>query len=200
MSLGEVEASVRDRKLGQNIRQFASLYLQDNMLAMPALPTNVQLRELRERKAREAQERVKEIERQRELRRQQEALSAAGVAAGPTPLLQDEKSGFDKFIEFSKNKMAASKISVGFKKDTSTVDIEDSAIQQSGWIASREVDVVDTGADPFLLQKQQLLAYIKQARAANRLDEVDALEQSLRDIELAIHQQEPTPHAVQYRT
>ena len=84
MSLGEVETSVRDRKLGQNIRQFASSYLQDNMLALPALTTNVQLRELRERKAREAQERVKEIERQRELRRQQEALSAAGVVGTVT--------------------------------------------------------------------------------------------------------------------
>ena len=170
------------------------------MLALPALPTNVQLRELRERKAREAEERVKEIERQRELRRQKEALCAAGVAAGPPNLLQDEKSSFDKFIEFSKMKVAGSKISVGFKKDSSTVDLEDSSVHQSGWIASREAGIVDTGDDPFLLQKQQLLAYIKQARAGNRLDEVAALEQSLRDIELAIHQQEPMGHTTRYQT
>ena len=188
MSLGEVETSVRDKKLGQNIRRFTSNYLQENMLALPALPTNVQLRELRERKEREARERVKELERQRELQRQKEALSAAGVGAGSGPMAAsaDERSGFDKFID----KMASSKIAVTFKKDSSSVEV-DHGVQETGWITSRNEEIVDTGDDPFLLQKQQLLAYIKQARAGNRMDEVAALEQSLRDIELAIHQKQP---------
>ena len=195
-----METSVRDKKLGQNIRRFASGYLQENMLVLPALPTNVQLREIRERKEREAIERVKEIERQRELRRQQEALSAAGVAGGAGAMEQDERSGFDKFIDFSKSKMANSKLNVGFKKDAALVDLGSEGVQQSGWIASREVDIVDTGVDPFQLQKQQLVAYIKQARAGNRLDEVAALEQSLRDIELAIHQQRPMAVGFQSNT
>ena len=185
-----METSVRDKKIGQNIRRFTSNYLQENMLALPALPTNMQLRELRERKEREAKERVKELERQRELQRQREALNAAGVAAGPAagpgPMAADERSGFDKFID----KMASGKIAVTFKKDSSAVDV-DRGVKETGWITSRNAEIVDTGDDPFLLQKQQLLAYIKQARAGNRMDEVAALEQSLRDIELAIHQQEP---------
>lgn len=191
LSLGEVETSIRDQKLGQNIRRFASTYLQENMLALPALPTNVQLREIRERREREALERVKEIERQRELKRQKEALNAAGVAMVTRHLEQEEKSGFDRFIDFSKTKIASSKLNVSFRKDAPSVEVDPAGVQQSGWIASKEIEIVDTGADPFQLQKQQLMAYIKQARAANRMDEVDALEQSLRDIELAIHQQEP---------
>lgn len=191
LSLGELETSVRDQKLGSNIRRFTSIYLQENMLALPALPTYMQLRELRERKEKEAKERVKEIERQREEQRKKDALSAAGVAGG---LGQDERSGFDKFLDYSRNKMemAGTKLTVGFKKEMGSVDVGEGGVQQSGWIASREVEIVDSAeADPFQLQKQQLLAYIKQARAGNRLDEVAALEQSLRDIESMIHQQEP---------
>ena len=190
LSLGEVETSVRDKKLGQNIRRFTSNYLQENMLALPALPTNVQLRELRERKEREARERVKELERQRELQRQKEAQSAAGVGAGggamATGATADERRGFDKFID----KMASTKIAVSFKKDSSSVEV-DRGVQATGWITSRNEEIVDTGDDPFLLQKQQLLSYIKQAREGKRMDEVAALEQSLRDIELAIHQKQP---------
>ena len=191
LSLGELETSVRDQKLGSNIRRFTSIYLQENMLALPALPTYMQLRELRERKEKEAKERVKEIERQREERKKKDALSAAGVTGG---LGQDERSGFDKFLDYSRNKMemAGTKLTVGFKKEMGSVDVGEGGVQQSGWIASREVEIVDSAeADPFQLQKQQLVAYIKQARAGNRLDEVAALEQSLRDIESMIHQQEP---------
>ena len=165
------------------------------MLQLPSLPTNVQLRELRERKEREAKERIRELERQRELQRQKEVSSAAGVAAVP-----DERSGLDKFLDFSRDlskdissKMSASKIAVGFKKDSSAVSLDssDGGVHASGWIASKEVKTVDTGEDPFLVQKDQLLAYIKQARASNRMDEVAALEQSLRDIELAMHERQP---------
>lgn len=187
---------MRGRKLGQNIRRYTSHYLQENMLTLSALPTNVQLRELRERKEREAMERVKEIERQRELRRQREAQSAAGVAGGPTPIgtAGGERSGIDKFID----KMASSKLAVSFKKDLFSVDLErDRGVQDSGWITERNKDFVDTGDDPFLLQKQQLLSYIEQARAGKRMDEVAALEQSLREIELAINQKEPLMYGLQ---
>ena len=148
---------MRDKKIGQNIRRFTSNYLQENMLALPALPTNMQLRELRERKEREAKERVKELGRQRELQRQREALNAAGVAAGPGPMAADERSGFDKFID----KMASGKIAVTFKKDSSAVDV-DRGVKETGWITSRNAEIVDTGDDPFLLQKQQLLYSLHQ--------------------------------------
>ena len=176
------------------------------MLVLPTLPTYMQLRELRERKEKEAQERVKEIERQREIQRQKDALSAAGVAAGGLGQLPDDRSGFDKFLDYSRSKMemAGTKLTVGFKKEMGSVDMGDRGVQQSGWIATREEEIVDSAeADPFQLQKQQLLAYIKQARASNRLDEVAALEQSLRDIEMLIHQQDPMPrgyHGYQHMT
>jgi len=54
----------------------------------------------------------------------------------------------------------------------------------SGWMGdSFAVGSVDSTDDPFMLQRQQLMRFIQQARQANRMDEVQALEASLRDIE-----------------
>ena len=46
--------------------------------------------------------------------------------------------------------------------------------------------VIKEENDPFLLQYQRLVGYIEQAHKANRLDEVEALEVSLRQIEREI--------------
>lgn len=173
---------------------YASNYLQDNLLTLPSLPTASQLRQLREEKEREAQERLKKLERERELKRQKEAALGAGVGG-------EERKGFDKLIDLSKD--ISSKMSVTFKRDSSVgVDIPPRRTQSSsGWMSSMEVNSMDSHEDPFMVQRQQLLAYIKQARAANRMDEVEALEQSLRDIEVAMHEHTPMSYGLspQYR-
>ena len=223
LSLGGTDPSQRGAKLSRGIRAFASTYLQENLLTLPALPTHVKLRQIREAREREAQERIKELERRRELQRQQEAARGAGVdgtqkergvetsisigtnvevAEGETGGAggggggggggQPEKRKLqDRFLELS-NKFVSNvgvKVSnIGFKKDSAMHGPRPKRLDSgSGWMGdSVAVGSVDSAEDPFLLQKQQLLCFIHQARKANRMDEVQALEASLRDIERAM--------------
>ena len=221
LSLGGTDPSQRGAKLSKGIRAFASTYLQENLLTLPALPTHVKLRQIREAREREAQERIKELERRRELQRQQEAARGAGVdgtqkergvetsisigtnvevaegetggaAGGGGGGGQPEKRKLqDRFLELS-NKFVSNvgvKVSnIGFKKDSAMHGPRPKRLDSgSGWMGdSVAVGSVDSAEDPFLLQKQQLLCFIHQARKANRMDEVQALEASLRDIERAM--------------
>jgi len=219
LSLGGTDPSQRGAKLSRGIRAFASTYLQENLLTLPALPTHVKLRQIREAREREAQERIKELERRRELQRQQEAARGAGVdgtqkergvetsisigtnvevaegetgGAGGGGGGQPEKRKLqDRFLELS-NKFVSNvgvKVSnIGFKKDSAMHGPRPKRLDSgSGWMGdSVAVGSVDSAEDPFLLQKQQLLCFIHQARKANRMDEVQALEASLRDIERAM--------------
>ena len=221
LSLGGTNPSQRGAKLSRGIRAFASTYLQENLLTLPALPTHVKLRQIREAREREAQERIKELERRRELQRRQEAARGAGVdgtqkergvetsisigtnvevaegetggaAGGGGGGGQPEKRKLqDRFLELS-NKFVSNvgvKVSnIGFKKDSAMHGPRPKRLDSgSGWMGdSVAVGSVDSAEDPFLLQKQQLLCFIHQARKANRMDEVQALEASLRDIERAM--------------
>lgn len=63
-------------------------------------------------------------------------------------------------------------------------------VEEGGWMCDtdqvmRSIEGQEE-QDPFILQREQLLSYIAQARAAKRYDEVKALEQSLSDIERAM--------------
>lgn len=217
LSLGGTDPSQRGAKLSRGIRAFASTYLQENLLTLPALPTHVKLRQIREAREREAQERIKELERCRELQRQQEAARGAGVdgtqkergvetsiSIGTNVEVAEGETGGgggggqpekrklqDRFLELS-NKFVSNvgvKVSnIGFKKDSAMHGPRPKRLDSgSGWMGdSVAVGSVDSAEDPFLLQKQQLLCFIHQARKANRMDEVQALEASLRDIERAM--------------
>lgn len=119
-------------------------------------------------------------------------MEASSMGAG---VGGEERKGLDKLLDLSKD--ISSKMSVSFKKDTSGVAIPRQRNQSnSGWMSSMTVSSMDSHDDPFAVHRQQLLAYIKQARAANRTDEVEALEQSLRDVELAMYQQTPLSYGI----
>ncbi len=179
--LGGSDSSTRHHKLSRSVRVFASNYLQENLLSLPSIPTEAKLREIRERVEKDAQERKKELERERELKRKQ--------AEERTIKVVEERSGLDKFMDFSKD--FSTKVVVSFKKESDELDMPIGRKgSNSGWMCSSNVaQSVDSTEDPFDLQKQQLLVYIKQAREANRMDEVYALEASLREIEATILEQ-----------
>ena len=207
-------SSQRMFKLCRGIRVFASTYLQDNLLSLPSLPTRQQLAEIRERREREARERLQEIERQRQLQRQEELSRGpahAVVGATPTddtseeeergaieasfsadPAQAEKKKRFEKLKNFS-NKVIPK---VHFKRETpapggggggggggeSSVRVRGHST--SGWMSSSQAwGSVDSQEDPFTLQQQQLVGFIEQARAAGRMEEVAALEQSLCEIQ-----------------
>lgn len=58
--------------------------------------------------------------------------------------------------------------------------------KSSGWVADQQSCSLDLGADenPLLIQIKNLEEYIKQARSADRYEEVRALEESKRDLEI----------------
>lgn len=177
LSVGATDPSTREQKLTRSVRVYASNYLQDNLLTLPSLPTAAQLTQIRERVEREAKERVRELERAREEQKMKEEAMAASVS------VLDERSGLDKFLDFSKE--LSTKVTIGLKKESEPVGVP--LVRQasnSGWMCSSTVvKSIDSSEDPFDVQRQQLLSYIKQARGANRMDEVHALEMSLREIE-----------------
>lgn len=209
-------ASRANFKLCRCIRAAASVYLQDNLLALPSLPSPHQLAELRQRKEEEAKERLRVIERQRELQRQQEiARNPPGnfprSTMEPTSAMadipeEDERgiagaSGVDavsveKKKRFEKLKNLSNKVipKVNFKKEGGGGGGEGGGVTLGvaspgggGWMSrAKSFGSVDSQDDPFSLQREQLLGYIEQARAAGRSDEVAALEQSLFEIEKLI--------------
>lgn len=208
LSAGAAEPSPLRQKLSRCIRVFASNFLQENLMTLPSVPTMPQLQQIKEKKEREALERVREIERQREEQRQlnlrREAAAAAddsssgldklsaGVDSGLGKISAKFSAEIDKLKDFSKDLQDK----ITFKKDEEVVSI--SSVREggggeggAGWMCAPEmVRNTDGEEDPFVVQREQLLSYIAQAREARRMDEVRALEQSLRDIELAMEEQQ----------
>lgn len=195
-------------KLCRGIRAFASNYLQENLLTLPSLPTMQKLAEIREAKEREARQRLQALENQREVRRQEElAARSRGHAhasvptteeyyeesvqsiAGPSTsvaLTTEKKNRFEKLKNFSTKVIPK----VHFKRDAGGGDDREGGVSVqrlnsgSGWMGNaRAFGSVDSQDDPFTLQRQQLVAFIQQAREAGRMDEVAALEKSLCEIE-----------------
>lgn len=190
-------------KLCRGIRAFASNYLQENLLTLPSLPTMQKLAEIREAKEREARQRLQELEKQRELQRQQELARGPAHATVPTTEEYFEEQSFpgppstsvattEKKNRFEKLKNFSTKVipKVHFKRDAGGGDDREGSVRVqrlnsgSGWMGNaRAFGSVDSQDDPFTLQRQQLVAFIQQARDAGRMDEVAALEKSLCEIE-----------------
>lgn len=173
---------------------------------MPSLPTQQKLAEMKEERERKAQERLREIERQRQ---QEIILKAQREAEAATA----EKSVMDSIS----SDLTAEKISEGFGKFTSDLDRlfsmntikdlskeiqaimpggvkeeeEKSEVEVGGWICNTDqvVTAVDEEDDPFMIQREQLLSFIAQAKEAKRFDEMRALEESLKEIEAVMQEQ-----------
>ena len=221
-------ASQRMVKLHRGIRVYASVYLQENLLALPHLPTAEQLRQIRQEREKEAKERIAELERERERRRQLEAVMREQerrpreVRRGEVEEEEEEEDGLQSLLDggVSKLEESVSRIGdsvnklgdsvsgglgkifrrqgkgarVGFSKGGGAEAVSMPLARSgsgSAWIGESLAEhSVDSQEDPFVLQREQLLSYIQQARVAGRLDEVHALEASLREIEFVMGQQQ----------
>lgn len=170
-----------------------------------------QLQQIKEQKEKEAAERLREIERQREeqrllnLKHEAKLRAAAEEKSGLDKLSADVDSGIGK-ISAGMGKLTAEmdkllsvdklRDKITFKKDEEAVGISGWVGEgdggQGGWMCAPEMVVRTTEEedDPFMVQREQLLSYIAQAREAKRMDEVRALEQSLIDIEQFMEQQQ----------
>ena len=202
LAIGAEDPSPRGQKLARGIRGYASNYLQEHLLTVPSLPTPQQLAEIKERREREARERLEEIERQREEQRKlnEEKSTMEVVSAEFDKMATDLTThkiaeGFGKFTAdldrlFSRDtlkdisKEIQSIIPGGGKEGEGE---EARGAEQGGgkgWMCNTTgVVTVDAEDDPFVMQRDQLLSFIAQAKQAKRFDEVCALEESLVEIE-----------------
>ena len=182
------EQTHTNMKLQRSIRIFASNYLQDNLLTLQGLPTRIQLRKIREQKEQEAEELRLNLIRQKEEERimKEEAIAAAAAIASAkkdNKLLLTESTIMGKLDATFKDKFGVTFNALGIGPSKG---IESSSV---GWSAAPVIsDTLDDEFDPFELQRQQLLSYIEQARDAKKFDEMEALQQSLAEIERMMEQ------------
>jgi len=141
----------------------ASAFLQENLLSLPKLPTEEELERLHEAKRLEAQRRIAEERRleQEQRRRREEA--------------ERLENSTTKEVT-SHHRRTASTPEVKFNKTEVEV--------LSGW----KPDPANTGAghhgdDPMVQQMNIIRGYIRQAQEARRWDEVNMLEENLRELQ-----------------
>ena len=88
--------SQRSFKLCRGIRVYASNYLQGNLLTLPSLPTAHKLAEIRKQEEEEARERVRDLERQRQIRRREEQRVSRGPAHATLGTPEVEERGTEE--------------------------------------------------------------------------------------------------------
>lgn len=173
---------------------YASNYLQEHLLTLPSLPTHQQLMEIKERRETAAQERLAEIEQQREEQRRLNAKHEAAAASDKaTSDIRTDRiaEGFGKFTSDMDRLFSMETIKDISKELHSIIPgsaKESAGRQEVGWMCDSDA-VAPSHGNPFMVQRDQLLSFIAQARDAKRFDEVRALEESLRDIEAAMQGQ-----------
>ena len=198
------DPSSRHLKVQRGVRIFASTYLQDNLLTLPALPTREKLNKIRIDREREAEERRKEIERQLEEQRRCELLriqeEEAAASAARKAILYDKPSTDTNPLSmrsleghFTKLSSEISTFSIEGRLSKLSSEVKRSFLreeshkrQSKGWAVESGRHRLDSTDDPFEVQRQQLMEYLEQAKIAGRMDEVVAIKESLRDIEAEI--------------
>ena len=161
--------SPRQIKLQKSIRQFATGYLQANMIAMVPLPTPKQLQELQEEKKRIQAERTR-----REREEEQRAAERVKQAQ-----LQQKREQHVKLSDIQRNS------SDTHVHHNNTNQQKSRALSGSGWqpTINPNLDAQLATKDPLEIQRDMLISYIEQAKAAGRSDELAALREALDDIE-----------------
>jgi rabenosyn-5 len=155
-------------RLQQMIAARASAFIQENLLGLPTLPTEAELARLHEAKRAEAQRRIAEerrLEREQQRRREEAESQSQRDADARAKASSSSKTG----VRFS-----------------SAADGGVAVITDAGW----KPDEVTTatgrrgvGQDPMIQQMDIIRGYIKQARDARRWDEVQMLEDNLKELQ-----------------
>ncbi|KAL4645941.1 rabenosyn-5 [Arapaima gigas] len=147
-------------QLQKMIRYSATLFVQEKLLGLMSLPTKEKYEELKEKRKQELERRL-----------QQEKQAALEV--------QKRRS------ELEKAKSAA-----GSTNGETSQPAKPTMTKAGGWLPSSSTLHTNTFQDPLLQQINNIQSFIKQARAAQRLDEVATLEENLRQLQDEYDQQQ----------
>lgn len=142
--------------LQKAIRAYASNFMQENMMGLQSLPSEELYDKLQKKHTAEMQKLIAR-ERQAVLHAQAEEKKQAGKEKFSSPGHDDEKRDHPSHEKHRRNK-------------------------SEGWKPA-EHSVVDRNVDPMLQQMEIIKQYIQQARQAHKWDEVNMLEQNLKDLQ-----------------
>ncbi|XP_076448016.1 rabenosyn-5-like [Babylonia areolata] len=160
--------------LQKALRIYASNFMQENLMGLQNLPTEEEVKRLQE---------IRKVEIQRKIAAERQAA----MEAQERERLQREKdlSAFAVASSSSSESPARSEHTAtkaqGHRREDSTAS--NSSLGQ-GWKPEGETEHASRIADPMLQQMEIIRGYIRQAKQAQRLDEVAMLEQNLRDLQL----------------
>ncbi|XP_022297923.2 rabenosyn-5-like [Crassostrea virginica] len=155
----EEEPSQKQLLLQRSIRAFATNFMQDNMLGLQALPSEEQYLKLQEERKLEIQKRIA-AERQATFEAQQREKKA-----------KEQREQKDAMQRNEQLKQAEARERSGSQK-------------LAGWIPNESSHInFNNTDDPMIQQMNIIRSYIKQAKQAGKLDEVQMLEQNLKELQ-----------------
>ncbi|CAL1539277.1 unnamed protein product [Lymnaea stagnalis] len=197
----EQGANPKQVHLQKSIRLYASNFMQENLMGLQALPSEEDYNKLRQRRAEEIQRKIaaerqavmeaQERERQeRERLERERLLKDLSPDDGPKLGHRRVASGGD----VQKKKLLPNKnaFSIGSPK-THNRNPSDENVGK-GWKPVEEVARVSKASDPMLQQMEIIKGYIRQAKQANRTDEIIMLEQNLQDLYAEYQRQRAKDH------
>ncbi|XP_029141496.1 rabenosyn-5 [Protobothrops mucrosquamatus] len=152
----------RTLQLQRMIRYSATLFVQEKLLGLMSLPTKDQYEELKEKKK-------QDLERKLQMER---------LASSQTHRRQEEKPA-----DYASRSLAVSNGEVHRTKRVAVKKAE-------GWLPTASISRNQELTDPLLQQIDNITSYIKQAKEANRLDEVQMLQENLRQLQDEYDQQQ----------
>nr|XP_060622230.1 rabenosyn-5 [Anolis sagrei ordinatus] len=157
----EPQPHPRTLQLQRMIRYSATLFVQEKLLGLMSLPTQDQYEGLKEKRKQEL-ERKLQMERQATLETQRRQ--------------EDNKS-----MDYTSRSLTALNGEVSRTKRVKKAE---------GWLPTASVSRQQELADPLLQQIDNITSFIKQAKEANRLDEVQMLQENLRQLQDEYDQQQ----------
>ncbi|KAK7102506.1 hypothetical protein V1264_020714 [Littorina saxatilis] len=158
--------NIKQLKLQKAIRMYASNFMQDNLMGLQNLPTEEEVKRLQDiRKA--------------DIQRKIAAERQAAMDAQERERIQREKdlSAFSSPFD-SPSKSDSNPKSLGHRRQESAGSLG------RGWKPEGETSNASRIADPMLQQMEIIRGYVRQAKQAQKFDEVAMLEQNLRDLQL----------------
>ena len=153
--------------LQSKLRLFARTYLQENLSSLQALPSAEEFERLKAEKRRELQLKIEREKRASMAIRNRELDASPRKVANVSPI-----------------RMPPSKV-------------QDSSIQDRGWAPKESSRTPREDDDPILQQMNNIRAYIKDAKSADRWEEVATLETNLRELQSLYEQQRRSVHTEQ---
>nr|XP_003217831.1 PREDICTED: rabenosyn-5 [Anolis carolinensis]XP_008103530.1 PREDICTED: rabenosyn-5 [Anolis carolinensis] len=156
----EPQPHPRTLQLQRMIRYSATLFVQEKLLGLMSLPTQDQYEELKEKKK-------QELERKLQMERQ--------------ATLETHRRQEDKSMDYTSRSLTTLNGEVSRTKRVKKAE---------GWLPTASVSRQQELADPLLQQIDNITSFIKQAKEANRLDEVQMLQENLRQLQDEYDQQQ----------